>query len=163
MSRDRAIGGRLVQGLRTKYFPKSRINQGLISIAPWINIILLIIMFMMMGGRLVVQSAYTVELPVGEVDTGGKPALLAVVKHFAVAGGTEAPERIFFEDESFVIGNEVQMKALLQRLKQAAAREGDPSILLFADREISNDTLVGLFGLLREAGIESVSLAVARD
>ena len=163
MIREKAIGGRLVQGLRTKYLPKSRINQGLISIGPWVNILLLILMFVLMGSRLIVQSGYTVDLPAHGSELGVKPALLAVVKHFSKAGGREAAERVFFEDDSFVISNEKQMMSLGRRIKEAAQREGEASILLFSDKDISNDTLVKIFRVLREAGIESVSLAVSED
>jgi biopolymer transport protein ExbD len=86
MIREKAIGGRLVQGLRTKYFPKSRINQGLISVGPWINIILLIIMFLMLNGRLVVQSGYTVDLPRSGAVSGVRPSLVAIIKNFDAAG-----------------------------------------------------------------------------
>ncbi len=163
MIRDKAIGGRLVQGLRTKYFPKSRINQGLIGVGPWVNILLLALMFVLLGSRLVVQSGYTVDLPEHGSQIGVKPALLAVVKHFSEAGGRAAAERVFFNDDSFVIGNQKQMEALRDRIREAAQAEDDASILLFSDKEISNDTLVRVFHVLREAGIESVSLAVSED
>jgi biopolymer transport protein ExbD len=163
MIRDRAIGGRLVQGLRTKYFPKSRINQGLISIGPWINIVILIIMFLMLNSRLVVQPGYTVDLPVSDPGGGARPAMLAVVKHFSAAGGTRAADRIFFADDSFVVGNQKQMDLLRQKVHEAAVSRGESSMLLFAGREISNETLVGIFTILREAGVESVSLAVSQD
>ncbi len=163
MIRDKAIGGRLVQGLRTKYFPKSRINQGLISVGPWINIILLIIMFMMLNNRLVVQSSYTVNLPQAGPGNGVRPALLAVIKHFEAAGRFEAGERVFFDDDSFLLGNEIQMNLLGQRLRAAVATEKEASLLLFADKKVSNDTLSKVFLVLRESGIESVSLAVDQD
>ena len=163
MIRDRAIGGRLVQGLRTKYFPKSRINQGLISIGPWINIVLLIIMFLMLNSRLVVQSGYTVDLPVSNPGGGARPAMFAIVKHFSAAGGTRAADRIFFDDDSFVIGNEKQMDLLRQKVRDSVISRGEASLLLFAGREISNETLVGIFTVMREAGVESVSLAVSQD
>jgi biopolymer transport protein ExbD len=163
MIREKAIGGRLVQGLRTKYFPKSRINQGLISVGPWINIILLIIMFLMLNGRLVVQSGYTVDLPRSGAVSGVRPSLVAIIKHFDAAGNIEAGERVFFNDDSFVLGNERQMSLLHERLRESLLHEDDASLLLFADKDVSNETLARIFFLLREAGIESVSLAVSQE
>jgi len=164
MIRSRAIGGRLVQGLRTKYFPKSRINQGLISVGPWINIVLLIIMCLMLANRLVVQPGYTVALPVSDAGGGARPGMLAILKHFnAASGGTRAAERVFFDDDSFVVGNEKQMELLRQKVRESVVSGGEVSLLLFADKEISNDTLVRVFTVFREAGIESVSLAVSKD
>lgn len=163
MIREKAIGGRLVQGLRTKYFPKSRINQGLISVGPWINIILLIIMFLMLNGRLVVQSAYTVDLPKSAAVSGVRPSLVAIIKHFEAAGDSQESERVFFNDDSFVIGNEKQMSLLHDRIRESRLNENDASLLLFADKDVSNETLASMFLLLREAGIESVSLAVSQE
>lgn len=163
MIRDKAIGGRLVQGLRTKYFPKSRINQGLISVGPWVNVVLLIIMFMMLNNRLVVQASYKVDLPSAKVDSGIRPDLVAVVRHFPPAGDFEAGERIFFKDESFLLGNERQMTALRSRLSAVVGGGSEASILLYADGNISNDTLARIFNILRESGIESVSLAVMSE
>lgn len=163
MIRDKAIGGRLVQGLRTKYFPKSRINQGLISVGPWVNIVLLIVMFMMLNNRLVVQSSYKIDLPAAGVDSGIRPNLVAVVRHFPPAGDFEAGERMFFKDESFLLGNARQIDALKARLSDVVGREAEASLLLYADKNISNDTLARIFNLLSEAGVESVSLAVLSD
>ena len=70
---------------------------------------------------------------------------------------------MFFNDDSFLLGNEIQMNLLEQRLREAVAVKGEASLLLFADKKVSNDTLSKVFLVLREAGIESVSLAVDQD
>ena len=163
MIRDHIVSGRLVQGLRTKYFPKSRINQGLISIGPWINIVLLVMMFMMLNNRMVVQSGYTVDLPAVGSVSAVQPSLLAVVKYFEAAGDFEAGERVFFQDDAFVLGNDRHMGLLRNKLKEAAAQKDASSLLLYADKEVSNERLAQIFLVLREAGIESVSLALSKD
>jgi biopolymer transport protein ExbD len=161
--REKAIGGRLVQGLRTKYFPKSRINQGLISVGPWINIILLVVMFMMLNNRLVVQAAYTVDLPTVASVSGVQPSFVAIIKHFEAAGDLGSSERVFFNDDSFVFGNEQQMLLLGRRLRESVTKEQKSDILLFADKDVTSDTLSSIFLLLRSSGIDSVSLAVSQE
>ena len=44
--------------LRTRYFPKSRIGQGLISVAPWVNIVLLLIFLLLLDRKSVIQPGY---------------------------------------------------------------------------------------------------------
>lgn len=160
MIRDRGIGGRLVQGLRTKYFPRTRINQGLISIGPWINMVLLLFMFLFLSQRVVVQRGYTVNLPrVGSVSGEGL-GLVAVVRHFDVSSGGGVSDRLFFNDESFVPGHEVQTKLLRQRLREEMARTGKSAVTVYVDRDVATETLSMLFEVFQSAGVESVSIAV---
>ncbi len=71
--------GRGAGGLRTRYTPQSRLGQGLISVAPWVNVVLLLIMFALLDRKFVLQPGFRIELPAGPFEDGLSSALGAVV------------------------------------------------------------------------------------
>jgi biopolymer transport protein ExbD len=95
-------------GLRTKYVPRSRIGQGLISVAPWVDVVLLIVFFLLVGSRVVLQPGVVVALPEGPFTEGTRPGLIAVVLSVGGEGGRRE-EIVFFDDERFRMGDVRQL------------------------------------------------------
>ena len=52
---------RPTNGLRTRFFPKSRIGQGLISMAPWVDLVLLIVFFVLIKGPQIQLGGVLIE------------------------------------------------------------------------------------------------------
>lgn len=161
MIRERIISGRLVSGLRTKYFPKSRINQGLMSMAPWLNIVMLLIMFMIVDSRLVLQPGVVLSLPeIPFVDGTNSGSLVIVVRSTDRIGSNTRMEKIFFDDEVFDAGDAKKMRIFAARLALAAKEARGNALVIHADKATSHGTLVEIYNIAREANIRRINLAV---
>ena len=150
---------RTVSGLRTRYFPKSRIGQGLISIAPWFDIILLVFFFVLLDAKFVLQPGVVIDLPEASFSDGLRSGLIAVVLSVESVGGGSGEEIIFFDDERFLVKRDEQMEALKAAFAKGVAKHPDSGLIIQADRHVQHGTLMRLFNMAREVGIRTVNVA----
>ena len=157
MRRGIYVNYRTVSGLRTRFFPKSRIGQGLISMAPWVNILLLIILFVLLDTKLVVQPGRVVELPDVPFFDGTRSLMTAVV----VAGQTAVPadDVVFFDDVPYSLGKVAHVDMLRNALSRYSARHADADLVIQADHRASYGTVMKLIEMARAVGIARVNLA----
>ena len=153
-----------VSGLRTRFVPKSRIGQGLISIAPWVDIILIAIFFIIMNNHYILQPGVSIELPRTEVLEGSSSTLVAILKSVESIQGNRAEEILFFNDERFVVRNDQQMNQFRDRLQNIHPNRAEDGLVLFADASISHGTVTRIMNLARSAEpIRRVTLAIDRN
>ena len=148
-----------VTGFRTRYFPKSRIGQGLISAAPWVNIALLMFCFLMLDSKLVVQPGVRIDLPRGPFKEGTGFEMVATVLSVPAAGGAPREEMVFFNDQRYRIGNETQMRDLKQALAVRLREHHDANLIIQADRRIAYGTVAQIMDMALEVGIKQVNMA----
>ena len=150
---------RPVAGLRTRYNPKSRIGQGLVSLAPWFNVMLIMLFLILFESRLVLQPGIVIDLPREPFTDGTRVGFVAVV--FSVPGpdkGTRE-EIVFFDDERFRMASPERFEKLKQALSRRA-QTGDPEALVVqADRRVPYETMVRLMDAAREAGFKQINMA----
>jgi len=158
MLRKNFVSTTTLSGLRTRYFPKSRISPGLISMTPWLNLVLLIVFMFVLDAKFVLQPGVVVELPEAPFTDGARSVLRAVV--IAVETGVPGvrEEVIFFDDEYYRVKNEQHLQRLRRALDAAAQRHPGWGLILLADRRVQLGTLTAIFNIAREAGIRSVNL-----
>src|ERR1039458_111963 len=99
MASETKSGGWSATGLRTRYLPRSRIGQGLISVAPWVNLALLMFCFLLLNSKLVLQPGVVINLPRAPFREGTGSEMVAAV--LSVPGTTRGPreEFIWFNDQ----------------------------------------------------------------
>lgn len=149
-------------GLRTKYFPKNRIGHGLVSAAPWIDVVLLLICFVMLESRFVLQHGVVIDLPSSSSRSMVASDMVAIVR--SVDGGTGVRrEIIFFDDERFLVENEGQMLDLKEAFVNHVEKHRGSAILIYADRHVMQGTLVTIFNMVRNAGVVRVNIATTRS
>ena len=145
--------------LRTRYVPKSRIGQGLISTAPWLSVVLLLVTFLVVGSQVVVQPGVVVELPQAPFTDGFQSRWLAVI--LSVPGPDDHREAIvFFDDERFRLSEPSQVDALRQALQRKMREQPDPFLVIQADRTVEYGVMVQVVNLARQAGVKRVNQAV---
>jgi biopolymer transport protein ExbD len=145
-------------GLRTRFFPRSRIGQGLIAVAPWVNLVLLIVLFSMVESRVVLQPGLVVSLPPATFRDGLRSSLVAVV--LAVGGGTAPREEIvFFNDQRYTVSDAKAMENLKEALARAREAKGEEGLIVQADQRVSHGTIVELMNMALEVGLKKVNLA----
>jgi len=150
-------GRQTVSGLRTRYVPKSRIGHGVISLAPWMDIVLIVVFFALLQGKFVIRPGVVVELPGAEVRGGTQDGLTAVV--LSLGEGDRREEFVIFDDDRFRSNDAEQMHRLRTALgKKVRTRPGAPLIVM-ADQRVAHGTLVKLYDMARRLGVEEVNVA----
>ena len=89
--------GWYVTGFR-RYRPENRLSRGMVSAAPWVNLALLVAMYLYLLAPNVLQPGLTVRLPESPFAGGSRYGHNLVVLSQAVAGRQEREEIIFFDD-----------------------------------------------------------------
>jgi biopolymer transport protein ExbD len=149
-----------VTGLRTRFLPKSRMGQGIVGIAPWVNIVLLIIFFILLDKKFVLQPGYVVDLPRGVFSGGSRSELAVVVRSVSQAGGSGLrKEIIYFNDQRFLANDDQQMKNFQSALAGSPVKDKNSGLIVFADSHVNIETLMTLFNMASEVGIRKVNVA----
>lgn len=152
-------GGFARTGLRTRFFPKSRIGHGLVSVAPWVDVVLLVVAFALLDGRLVLKQGIRVDLPVGPFEDGARYGLVAVVLAVEQMGVPEREEIVFFDDERFLVRDPGQMEQLKRAIGMRAAERLEKGLTIQADETVRHGTVVKLMNAALEMGVRKVNVA----
>lgn len=145
--------------LRTRFSPKSRIGQGLVSMAPWMDVVLLLILFLLLEGRLVLQPGLVVELPAAPFTDGARPGLVAVIISAGSGSRGGREDMVFFDDERFVMGDSTQMQALKASLLRNMKRREEDVLTIQADRRVPHGTVQEVIQAALDAGARKVNIA----
>jgi biopolymer transport protein ExbD len=127
-------------------FPRNaRILRSQLDAAPFASVLFLLVMFMVLGS-LVYTPGVHVDLPQGDDLPGTDRPTVAVA--------VDARGRFYFENRP------VARDELQSRLQLARARSPEPlTLLVQADKAVTEESLVGLALVARSAGIQDLLLA----
>ena len=127
-------------------FPRNaRIFRGQLDAAPFAAVFFLLVIFLMLGS-LMYTPGVRVELPVADDLPGTDKPTVSVA--------LDSAGRYYYDNQL------VQEKQLANLLRQAAVVSSQPlTLVVFADRAVSNETLVRLLMLARSAGINDALLS----
>jgi biopolymer transport protein ExbD len=156
---NRRGSGNQAWGLRTRYMPRSRINPELVAMAPWLSLVLLVLMFLMLDYRQIIQPGMVIELPQAPFSGGTFNRMAMVIKTEPSASGASWVERIFFEDSPFLSSNDEHMSRLAIILRSAAARQPGDSLVIFADARVTQGTMMRICQIAEKAGIRTINFA----
>jgi biopolymer transport protein ExbD len=146
-------------GLRTRFFPKNRLGHGLISVAPWINVVLLLFFFLLIDRKFLLEPGILVDLPKTVIQQGSSFGMTAVVLSIRGAEKDDRDEIVFFDDVRYRLKIEDQRKRL-QRAFSSKVRDGrETTLILQADRKVSHGSMVDLMNMALAAGIDRVNIA----
>ncbi len=153
----------LVSGLRTRYFPKSRIGQGLISLAPWFDLLVVLGLLILLEGKFTITPGVVVDLPAATMREGLRSELSAVL--FTVErtrdGGRE--EVLVFDDELYHVEQADEMTRFYAAVTKRSSALGETALILFVDNAVSHGTVAEISDRVRGAGITRLNVATRRD
>lgn len=152
-----------VTGLRTRFTPRTRINQGLIGVGPWVDIMLLVVMFVLFNGTAVLRPGVVVNLPTGPFESGSASGMLAVVLSVRGSGSGGGSEVVFFDDERFRMDRPTDREKLERGFARRARRHPDEGLIIQADVGVSHGTILSLIDMAAEVGIDDVNLALQAE
>ena len=147
--------------LRLRYRPRSRIGQGFLTVAPWIDLTVIALLFMATSHLLVLQPGIAFDLPAAPFREGARAGMTAVLLRAERPGGTE--NLVFFDDERFRTHLPDDMRAMQQALADRIRTHGQRELLLHADRQVEHGVVVQLVNLAREAGVTRVNVSLKSE
>lgn len=127
--------------------------------APWVNFVLLIVMFAMVENRMVVQPGTVVELPRAPFKEGAGGGMVAVLYSVEGRKGEPREEVLFFDDERFLVRRSEEMKRFQRVLAEARRLNKGKDLILQADKNIPHGTIAELMNVAREVGVHRVVTA----
>lgn len=146
-------------GLRTRYLPRYAICGGVIHAAPWINVGILLVFFLALSSKVVLRSGVRIDLPDATAVSVTGQGLVAVVLSREGIGRGEREETVFFDDDPFAVADQLQMRRLAGRFREAAQTVTGIPLVIEADTHVRYGTISALCNMAREAGFPEVSLA----
>jgi biopolymer transport protein ExbD len=150
--------GWYVRGFR-RYRPENRLNRGLVSAAPWLNLGLLVAMYLYFLAPNVLQPGVAVQLPEAPFADGRHYGHNLVILSMPMAGLQEREEIFFFDDTRYLGREPAQMDELRAALARARSVKPQLALVVEADRLVRHETVVRLFDMARDAGFAEVNLA----
>lgn len=147
-----------VNGIR-HYRLENRLNNGLVTAAPWVNVALLVGMYLYFLAPNVLQPGVTVQLPDSPFSDGRHYGHNIAVLSLPMAGRSDREELFFFDDQRYLGREPAGMDALRSALATAWTQKPNLPLVIEADRMVRHDTIVKLFDMAAEAGFREVNLA----
>ena len=141
------------------YRPENRISRGMVAAVPWVNIALLVAMYLYFQQPFVLQPGVRIQLPAAPFTAGSGYGHNVVVLTQDSPGGGGRREVVFFDDERFEVAEPAKFAELGARLGQAFRKRPDAPMLIEADKVIQHGTIVTLFNMGAAAGFKEITVA----
>jgi len=145
--------------LRTRFAPKSRIGQGLVSMAPWMDVVLIIILFSLLQSKLVLQPGVVVDLPSAPFTEGTRFGLVAVVLSVGAGEQEQRQNVVFFDDVRFLVGQDDEIAGLEEAFRVSRERHDDDVLIIQVDQHVPHGTVQRVVRVARDAGIARINVA----
>ena len=145
--------------LRTRFQPKSRMSHGVVSIAPWVDIVFLIICFALLDARFTLQPGVVINLPKSSFSDGFRSRMVTIVLSVKERDSDLRKEIIFFNDERFFVKSDKDMLKLKNAFAESLRKHHESNLIIQADCHVQHGTLVKIFNMARDVGIKQVDVA----
>ena len=127
-------------------FPRNaRIFQGQLDATPFASVFFLLLIFVLLGSRLYTPGVQ-VELPQADQELAG-------TDHPTVAVAVAKDGRLYYENQV------IDKDTLEKRLREAVLKSRDLTLVVQADKEVTEENLVSLALLAGKAGIHDLLFA----
>jgi biopolymer transport protein ExbD len=117
----------------------------LLQVAPWVNVVLLVLLFFIVNSGFVLQPGVAIDLPSTPMTGGARYSAQVVT--------ISREGMMFFNDSPTTLAG---LKAALARGRAAG---DDETLVVEADASVSHRTLMAVYNAALEAGISKVVLA----
>lgn len=125
--------------------------------APWLTLLMLVMLFWIIGGTLTTAKGVLFDLPGAGLGDGESTDMVALV--MPVARET----MVFFDDSRFMLGDAASAQAFSEQLAERSSRTGRKTLLVLADRRVVGGDLMKFAAIARRSGVERVLFAEKRQ
>ncbi|MBN1672923.1 MAG: biopolymer transporter ExbD [Kiritimatiellae bacterium] len=132
--------------LDRRFRPTRKPFAGTWNIVPLADVVLLIVLFLLVNFKFVLQPGVTVQLPRAPL---------------ASAGSTYGPMVVILTQEGIVFFNDERttMDGLASLFSQAAHQHPDTTVVVEADHRVPHGAIIAVINMASTAGIKQVNLA----
>lgn len=125
----------------------------LVAAAPYVTVLLLLLMMHVTGGALTAAKGVLFDLP----DAGGDDG--AATKLVALMLPHDDETLVFFDDSRYVLGDEASLGTLGENLSARAEKGHSRTLLVLADRRVSGGDLMKFAAMARRSGVDRILFA----
>jgi len=136
-------------------FRKQRPEDPEISLVPFIDVLLVVIIFLMLTTTFARLTELQLTLPAADAD-----ALQQRPQEILVAIGADGRTLV---DRQPVVGEGAAVAALTQALTRAAQGRSDPVVIISADAVAAHQSVVNVLDAARRAGLVRLTFAAQSD
>ena len=133
------------------------------QIAPWLTLVLVVVMFIFLQGALAPTPAVAFELPDSGTADSAQPGLVALLLPGDVDGGQTEGTLVFFDDARYVLSDPAGAEEFSGRLGERAAETKCGTLTLLADRRVPTGDVMQVMAIARARRLSSVQLAEKHD
>ena len=151
------FGGWSAAGLRLRFKPSSRISQSMLTISPWVDVLLVGVFMVVVTMGLTITPGVPVKLPEAPFIEGIRHGIPMVL--LAVEGDTGVECLLFIDDERFRLGDERQEALLSEAISKRVRVDGRAEAVLHADELAPHGMVMRAVNVARSAGIRLVNVA----
>lgn len=131
--------------LRRRYLAQAPRVRGLLQVAPWVNVILLVLLFFILNSAYVLQPGVAIDLPTSPATGGARFGSLIVT--------VAKDDLLFYDDER------ITLDGLATVLARDALKDPERTLIIEADGQVDHATLVTIYDQATAAGLRRVVLA----
>ncbi len=125
-----------------------QLAKGRIDPAPMVDIVFLLLIFIALSSPYVVQPGLAIDLTSARPNVNSFQGVVLTVSR---------------DDLMFFSNQKTNLEGLRSVLERAAAQSRNQTLVIKADRRVSNDTIIQIFSIAREAGFSAVNWATRPD
>lgn len=131
--------------------------------APWLTLVLLIVMFVFLQNGMAPLPAVGFELPAPGVADSAQPGLVALLLPGDIEGAQTEGTLVFFDDARYVLSDSAGVEEFAGRLEDRAMEMNCDTLTLLADRRVPAGDLMQVMAIARSRRLAHVQLAEKRD
>lgn len=125
----------------------------LVAAAPWLTLLILILMFHVVGGTFTLGEGVVFELQPTEFKDG------EITRHTAMIIPVSGETLVFFDDARYVLSDPASVASLGEHVSERVSRTRHKSLLVIADRRIPGGEIMKFSDVVRRSGVEKVLFA----
>lgn len=132
----------------------------LVQIAPWLTLVLVMVMMSLLYGTLAPAPAVSMELPVSDIADTAQTGLVALL----MPGGAQSEGTlVFFDDARYVLSDPASVEEFSNRLDERVSETRCGTLTLLSDRRVPSGDLMRVMSIAKGARIVNVQLAEKHD
>lgn len=135
----------------------------LVQIAPWLTLVLLIVMAQFLFSALAPMPVVPFELPDSGMADSARPGLVALLLPSNADVAQSGGSLIFFDDARYVLSDPASMDEFATRLEERAEETLCGTLTLLSDRRVPVGDVMRVMAIAKGRRLAHVQLAEKRD
>lgn len=136
------------------------INPIMFHLVPWLNLILILALFLMISKKITIAPGILFNLPSSPISEG---AIVSSPSIVLLKPMPDSESIAFFDDIRFRLDDAEEMNNLLSLIRSKQEKTPSSQLTLFAATDVTHGEITTLTAILKKAGIASVNVAIKWD